>query len=478
MSDTSENQDKNPAPPKEHLGTGQPNASQPNAPQEGGTEPYKTGYRDGFKDANQNKKEGGSEDKKQGDDKDKKEGDDEGKQEGDDKDKKEEDKKKGFRPSPLAIIIALVVLGLLIAGGLLWWHHAKTHVSTDDAYTTAHVHQMSPRVSGQVVELSVDDNQRVSAGDQLIKLDTRDYEVALERAEANFQQAQAQVIQAQAAITQARANVQQADAGVAQARAQETQAGAGYEVAGINYGRASSLYGKDLRAVAKADVDTNKSTLESQKAAFSAATANVQAAEASAAASRAMAASREAELKVADAQVNTAQANVDDAKLQLSYCWVLAPCGGRVSRRTVEVGQQLSAGQAILAVTEDDVWVLANLKETQLQNVRVGMRCKLPIDAFPNHTFMGYVDSVQAGSGATYSLLPPDNATGNFTKIVQRVPVKLTFDRDSLRGYEDLVVAGLSVVPVIDLTTASNQGENVVHGDPAAPKGKTEGQKK
>ena len=169
---------------------------------------------------------------------------------------------------------------------------------------------------------------------------------------------------------------------------------------------------------------------------------------------------------------------MDDAKLQLSYCWVLAPCDGRVSRRTVEVGQRLSAGQSILAVTEDDVWVLANLKETQLQNVRVGMRCKLPIDAFPNHTFMGYVDSVQAGSGATYSLLPPDNATGNFTKIVQRVPVKLTFDPDSMKGYEDLVVAGLSVVPVIDLTTASNQGENVVHGDPAAPKGKNEGKKK
>ncbi len=176
--------------------------------------------------------------------------------------------------------------------------------------------------------------------------------------------------------------------------------------------------------------------------------------------------------------MGTAQANVDDAKLQLSYCWVLAPCDGRISRRTVEVGQRLSAGQAIMAVTEDFVWVLANLKETQLENVRVGMRCKLPIDAFPNHTFMGYVDSLQAGSGATYSLLPPDNATGNFTKIVQRVPVKLTFDADSMKGYEDLVVAGLSVVPVIDLTTASNQGENVVHGDPAAPKGANEKKKK
>lgn len=472
MSDTTENRDDNPSPPKEHLP-----ASPATPPPQEGVEEYKSGYRDGFKDANQTQKKQGGDKGEEGD---KKEGGDE-KKEGDDKDqdKKEGgDKKKGFHPSPLAILIVVVVLAVLIVAGLLWRHHAKTHVSTDDAYTTAHVHQMSPRVSGQVIELWVDDNQRVKTGDLLIKLDTRDYEVSLERADANLQQAQAQVIQAQAAITQARANVQQADAAVSQARAQETQAGAGYEVAGINYGRTSSLYGKDLRAVAKADVDTGKSNLDAQKAAFNAATANVQAAEASAAASRAMAESREAEAKVAAAQVATAQAGVDDAKLQLSYCWVLAPCNGRVSRRTVEVGQRLSAGQATLAITEDDVWVLANLKETQLENVRVGMRCKLPIDAFPNHTFMGYVDSVQAGSGATYSLLPPDNATGNFTKIVQRVPVKLTFDRDSLKGYEDLVVAGLSVVPVIDLTTASNQGENVVHGDPAAPKQPNEGKKK
>ncbi len=484
MSDTSETRENNPAPPKEHLSVPAQPVAGPSNPPPDDTEQYKSGYRDGFKDANQDKKQGGDkkeeggegQEKKEGGDKkddDKKEGDKDGKG-----GKENDDKKKGFHPSPLAIFITLAVVVLLVVGILLWWHHAKTHVSTDDAYTTAHIHQMSPRVTGQVIELNVEDNQRVHTGDQLIKLDPRDNEVALERAEANLTQAQAQILQARAAIAQSHANVQQADAGVAQARAQQTQAGAGYEVAGINYGRASSLYGKDLRAVSKSDVDTNKSNLDAQKAAFNAATANVQSAEANAAAARAMAESREAELKVAESQVVTAQAGVDDAKLQLSYCWVLAPCDGRVSRRTVEVGQRLSAGQAIMAITESNVWVLANLKETQLQNVRVGMRCKLPIDAFPNHTFMGYVDSIQSGSGATYSLLPPDNATGNFTKIVQRVPVKLIFDADSLKGYEDLVVPGLSVVPVIDLTTASNQGENTVHGDPAAPKGRNEGKKK
>ena len=486
MSDTNEKHDDQPQPAKEslppHPQPPQPQPPQPPALAPGDAEPYKAGYRDGFKDANQTKKEDGDKDKKEegGDDKkeggdEKKEGDDKDKKEGDDKDGK--DGKKKTKISPLAIIIIVVVLILLVIAGLLWWQHAKTHVSTDDAYTTGRVHQMSPRVQGQVIELWVEDNQRVKEGDLLIKLDPRDYEVSLERADAALQQAQAQVLQAQAAIVQAKANVQQADAGVAQSRAQETQAGASYEVAGINYGRASSLYGKDLRAVSKADVDTGKSNLDSAKGAFNAATASVQSAEANAAAARAMADSRAAELTVAQAQVATAQAGVDDAKLQLSYCWVLAPCDGRVARRTVEVGQRLSAGQAILAITESNVWVLANLKETQLENVRVGMRCTLPVDAFPNHTFMGYVDSVQNGSGATYSLLPPDNATGNFTKIVQRVPVKLTFDADSMKGYEDLVVPGLSVVPVIDLTTASIQGENVTKGDPAPNKGKNEKKK-
>ncbi len=139
--------------------------------------------------------------------------------------------------------------------------------------------------------------------------------------------------------------------------------------------------------------------------------------------------------------------------MQLSYCWVIAPCDGQVSQKTVETGQSLSAGQALMAVTENDVWVLANLKETQLERVRVGQRVKLAVDTFPKHPFTGRVDSIEAGSGATYALLPPDNATGNFTKIVQRVPVKLTFDRDSIKGYEDLVVAGLSVTPSIDIST-------------------------
>ncbi len=409
-------------------------------------------------------KEGGDDKKGDGGDKDKKDGKD------GDKDKKESKVKKFFL-SPLGIILTLIVLAVLIIAGLALYHYEKTHVSTDDAYTTAHVHQVSPRVAGLALEVWVDDNQAVKTGDLLVKLDTNTYDVSLQRAIANLDQAKAQVLQAQTAITQARANSEQAQAQITQARAQATQAGASYEVAGINYGRNKSLSSKDSRAVAQADVDTTKSNLDSSRGAFEAAKANVEAAEASANAAKSMIESREAELVVAKANVETNESNVADAKLQLSYCWVLSPCHGRVSKKTVETGQQLSAGQAIMAVTEDDVWVLANLKETQLANVRVGQHCKLPIDAFKKHPFTGRVDSIQNGSGATYSLLPPDNATGNFTKIVQRVPVKLTFDRDSVKGFEDLIVPGLSVVPVIDLSSASDRGDHVTKDNPAPSKG-------
>ena len=431
-------------------------------------------------DGDKEKKE--SNDKKEGDDKDKK-GDDKKKEGGEgsdkDKDKKgEQEKKPGkakrFFTSPLGIIITLVVLVLLVIAGIALIHYEKTHESTDDAYTTGHTHMVSPRVAGLVIERWVDDNQAVKQGDLLVKLDTRDYDVAIERAQGDLDQAKANVLTAQAAVVQAKAGIEQAEAQVAQARAQTSQAGANYQVAGVNYGRNSALFTKDVRAVAQADVDTTKSSLDATKGAFDAAKANTQAAEANVDSTKAMEQNREAEFVAAQAAVESSQANLDNAKLQLSYCWVLAPVDGRVSRRTVEVGQQLSAGQEIMSITPNDVWVLANYKETQLEKVKVGMRVKIPIDMFKDHPFTGRVDSVQNGSGATYSLLPPDNATGNFTKIVQRVPVKIVFDRDdsegSIKGFEDLVVPGLSCEPVIDLSSASDRGQHVTKGDPALPK--------
>ena len=420
-------------------------------------------------------KEDGKDDKKEEDAK--KSGGDKDKKEGGDKEKKP-GKFKRFVTSPLGIIVILVVLAVLVIVGLGLLHYEKIHESTDDAYTTGHTHMVSPRVQGLVLERWVDDNQQVKAGDLLIKLDPRDYEVALERAQASLGQSEAQVLQAQGQLAQAEAAILQAQAQVSQARAQVDQAGANYQVAGVNYGRNSALFTKDTRAVAQADVDTTKSTLDANKAAFNAAKANTEAAESNVKAAQATRESRAGDLEAAKAAVDVARSNLDNAKLQLSYCWVLAPVDGRVSRRTVEVGQQLSPGQAIMSITPDDVWILANYKETQLEKVRVGQHVKIPVDMFKDHPFTGRVDSIQNGSGATYSLLPPDNATGNFTKIVQRVPVKITFDHDdspgSIKGFEELVVPGLSCEPVIDLSSTSDRGGHVAKDQPAPPKGKNQ----
>jgi membrane fusion protein (multidrug efflux system) len=233
--------------------------------------------------------------------------------------------------------------------------------------------------------------------------------------------------------------VTQAQAGIAQKEAAAQRAAANLEKAQSDYDRATSLYQKDVKAVSKADVD--------------AATAALHSAQGESAAAKADTAAAHAQLAVAHAGVATAQASVHDARLQLSYTRILAPVAGRVGKKNVESGERIQPGEALMAVVERDVWVLANLKETQLAKVKIGQKVTIEIDAVPDHDFIGHVDSFQPGSGATFALLPPDNATGNFTKIVQRVPVKIVFDPDSIRGYETRVVPGLSCQPKIDLRT-------------------------
>ena len=249
--------------------------------------------------------------------------------------------------------MTVVLLAVLVIAGLAIWHYEKTHESTDDAYTTGHTHMVSPRVQGLVLERWVDDNEHVKAGDLLIKLDPRDYEVSLERAQASLEQSEAQVLQAQGQLSQADAAILQAQAQVTQARAGVDQAGANYEVAGVNYGRNKSLSTKDARAVAQADVDTTKSTLDANKAAFNAAKANAEAAESNVKAAQATRESRVGDVEAAKAAVGVARSNVDNAKLQLSYCWVLAPVDGRVSRRTVDY--LISQGASIFSSDRRDM---------------------------------------------------------------------------------------------------------------------------
>ena len=295
------------------------------------------------------------------------------------------------------MIIGGVCAGIVLIGVFLYWLHARNFESTDDAYTTTHVHEISARVAGTVESVDVDDNQLVKPGQRLVMLDQRDFKVAVE-------QTQAQVLQRRAAAQQARVNLDHAQQ---------------------DYDRVTKL--SHEKVVAKQDLDNATAALRSGKAAMDAATSDLA----------------------------TAEAALHNAELQLSYTTIVAPADGVVGKKTVETGARIQPGQALMAVVERNVWVLGNFKETQIGRMRVGQHVDVKIDAIPDHKFSAHIDSLQPGTGAVFSLLPPDNATGNFTKIVQRVPVKIVFD--DMGEYRSRVVPGLSCEPKIDLRTGKRE---------------------
>ena len=340
-------------------------------------------------------------------------------------------------PRRFLVIGAIVaVLGLFF--GVRYWMYASTHEDTDDAYVTGNTHQISSRITGTVEQLLVDDNWHVTAGQPLLKLDPLDYQVALTQACANYSQAKAQLVQANTQIPLAEAQL-------AQAQAQADSSKTNSDYLERTFERNSQLFYHWRGVIAKQDLDNVQSQAQTNLASYKASQAAVTVAQENLKVAQ-------AQQQAASAQVDAAQAQVQNAELQLSYCTIVAPVSGRIAQRTVQTGNRVSVGQALMAVVEDNVWILANLKETQLERVRVGQPVDVKIDALPHYRFKGRVDSLQPGSGSNFALLPPDNATGNFIKIVQRVPVKILFDPESIKPVRDKIVAGLSAVPSIDVT--------------------------
>src|SRR5438309_8171792 len=288
-------------------------------------------------------------------------------------------------------IMGLVLLAL-VAVGARRWIYGLSHVSTDDAQVDGHIVPILPKVGGFVTEIRVDENQRVKAGDTLVVLDDRDYKVRLAQAEADLAVALAGVSN-RTRVGQAEAQVEQAQANALKARA--------------DLDRVRPLALQEI--VSKQQLD---------------------AAEAAARASRAALAAAQASLLAADARVGAARAARDQAALNLSYTRVIAPSSGVVSKKTVELGQLVQAGQPLMSVVPlEDVRLTANLKETEVADVKPGEPVDFTVDAYPGTHFTGHVQSLSPATGARFSLLPPDNATGNFTKVVQRVPVRVRPDR-------------------------------------------------
>ena len=383
-------------------------------------------------------------------------------------------------------IVLLVVLPVLILSGLGYYLWARTRVSTDDAYVEGRIHTIAPRVAGYVVEVLVDDNQKVKQGQVLLTLDPTDYEVGLASARAALAEARATLTSLELGVplelTQTSQRVRGAKAELAAkekslaAAVQEVKAAdeeikraqALEQLAALELKRVQSL--RTRNALAQASLDQARTSQETAMAAVRGARKRMKAAASQRDAIRAdlervrasielastgqdLAIIKTRQVEAQKARVELAEAKVHQAELQLSYTKVRAPAAGRVTRRSVESGKMVSQGQPLMAVVPldlRDIWVIANYKETQLADVRPGLRVTLEVDAYPGLELTGKVESIMAGTGAAFSLFPPENATGNYVKVVQRVPVKIVLDPP--QGDDPpLLRVGMSVIPTIHL---------------------------
>jgi membrane fusion protein (multidrug efflux system) len=340
----------------------------------------------------------------------------------------------------VVVVAAVIALAALAAGGRMWYR-SHFYVETENAYVAGHVHPVSTRIAGVVTKVLIDDNQLVKEGDVIAELDPFDQGVKVEQIQAQIATAQQQVSQADAQIAQVQAQASSATAQVAQSEAQLVRAKQDAE-------RFGQLYNSQMKAVSKAELDAAVATRAS-------ATADVAARKDSATAAKAQIASAKSARDVLNAQVAVLQVQLKDAKQQLAYNKILAPVSGRIGKRTIEVGQRVQPGQQLTAIVQENVWLTANFKETQLAEMKVGQEVKVTIDAIPGKELIGKVDSFSPASGAQFALLPADNATGNFTKIVQRVPVKVIFKPEDVKALSGRLVPGMSAVAEV----AINQKE-------------------
>ncbi len=400
-----------------------------------------------------------------------------------------------FRRSPLAKWLLLGLIVALATGGFFLYRYFSIRESTDDAQVDGHIYPVSARVGGTVVKVLVEDNQHVAAGTVLVELDTKDYGVALDRTRADLAEsaatlhvsqtqipitsttsgsqlsaAQAGVAVARAAMTVAERSVDAARAHLiaAQARVRENRANsqraardlermrmlvAKEEISQQQY-EASLAAAESLRAQvdsaeaqvkeAEEGVRVAESQLGQQKAALDRAQAEMEAARTG----PEQVAARRAHAESSAAKVKQMESAVEQSKLNLQYTVVRAPVNGVVSQRNVEVGQVIQPGQPLFAIVPlDDIWITANFKEDELRNMHPGQRAIIAVDAYGGRKYKGHVDSIAAATGARFSLLPPENATGNYVKVVQRLPVKIVLEEGENRDH--LLRPGMSVVPTV-----------------------------
>jgi membrane fusion protein (multidrug efflux system) len=358
---------------------------------------------------------------------------------------KDEVRKSWLRRHPVLTPVGLIALLLAAAAGYLYWDHGAHFESTDDAFIAARQFAIAPKVPGYVTAVPVTDNQHVSKGDVIAEIDQRDYHNALAQAEG-------QVAAAQAGIQSIDAQTTMQDAQIAASQAQVAQAQANLELSKVTWGRDKPLVNQGWATAQQGTTDVQ--TVKAQQASVDSAQATLKVAERQIDTLKAQRASAEANLA-------QAQAQRDQAALNLSYTTVIADQPGRVVNLTGAVGQYAQAGTNLTMFVPDEIWIVANYKETQLDRMRPAQPVDVEIDAYPERNFHGRLDSVQPGSGPAFSLLPPENATGNYVKIVQRVPVKIILENPPA---DVSLGPGMSVVPTVRVDPSPSLYERLKAG--------------
>lgn len=311
-----------------------------------------------------------------------------------------------------------IVLSVGVVIGFFYAQYKKTHISTDDAFIEGNIHTISSRVSGTVKAVYVTDNQAVKQGDLLLDIDPADYRVKLMEASSSLSAERAKLIEVETRIEAARANLELQKANL--------------RLAEVEKKRAEDLYSQEV---------ISRDRYDRALTAYDIAVAQVKAAEE-------QLRQAESQLSTQSSTIKQKQATAALAELHYQYTKIYAPAAGYVTKKSVQIGNQVQPGQPLMAVVSlDDIWVVANFKETQIERIRPGQAVKIRVDGYPGRVFTGKVDSIMAGTGVAFSLFPAENATGNYVKVVQRIPVKIVFDKDT--DTDHVLRVGMSVVPTV-----------------------------
>ncbi len=350
----------------------------------------------------------------------------------------------GRKKTALIVFAVLAVIGAIVV--FFYLQYKSSHISTDDAFIDGHIHTIAAKISGTVKKVYVEHNQPVKQGDILIEIDPVDYDVKVNEAASAVNAEKAKLAEKEAGIDAAKKMLAELGARLESAKANFQLQEANFKQAGVDLKRAEGLFKKE--AISKERLEKAQTAYDVSKAEVKSSKDLVKQAGVALETQRAMVRQSEAARETQSATIKQKEATLETARLNSEYTKVVAPIDGYVTKKSVEVGNQIQAGQPIMAVVPlSDIYVTANYKETQLERVRPGQKVDIKVDTYPGKTFKGRVDSIMAGTGAVFSLFPPENATGNFVKVVQRIPVKIVFERNT--DSEHVLRMGMSVEPTV-----------------------------